>query len=333
MLSSLIQNGFLYSKPLISEIQSAVFPTEGVLDIPEAESLWGWHKNKDDEEEETAKEKKDEVKDEPSRKEKEEDVREKLEPARKPKHKVPEASEDESEEEAEYKEMRDADIKAMLEAYPMEPAEEGWDRDLPIMVVPVTFSQFMDCFWADSAPYFIPAWMRSDEDVVVNYTNWSEPTEDAKFVFGDDVISIRKIEKKVHTTAKTRLYTAPHVIQYIALMEQSDVSATIFVMQTQYGAPYASSHQEWFKWEIMSPDPRSYRTALRQQAAVQWGKDSASKPWVVWKVIEKWEVADIKSDNDEIEAFINLSANRCVAGKNYYKSVLPEMEPVPSEVI
>ena len=47
MLSSLIQNGFLYSKPLISDIQSVLSSTDDILDIPEAD-LWGWKKDNDD---------------------------------------------------------------------------------------------------------------------------------------------------------------------------------------------------------------------------------------------------------------------------------------------
>jgi len=101
---------------------------------------------------------------------------------------------------------------------PLEPAEDGWDRDLPIMVVPMTLEDFMDCFWADQAPFFIPAILEKG-DTVVNYTLWGDATEDEKTLFGKDVIKTRKIEKFKSTNVTTRLYTAPHQIQHLALME------------------------------------------------------------------------------------------------------------------
>ena len=76
----------------------------------------------------------------------------------------------------------------------------------------------MDCFWDDSAPYMIPAMLRNEEDEIVNYSNWTEPAEMDREMFGNDVISVMKIQKKIHTSPELRLYTAPDVIQHIALM-------------------------------------------------------------------------------------------------------------------
>ena len=70
----------------------------------------------------------------------------------------------------------------------------------------------MTCFWDDSAPYMIPAMLRNEEDEIVNYSNWTEPEESDREMFGNDVISVMKIQKKIHTTPELRLYTAPDVI-------------------------------------------------------------------------------------------------------------------------
>ena len=121
----------------------------------------------------------------------------------------------------------------------------------------------MECFWDDSAPYMIPAMLRNEEDEIVNYSNWTEPEEVDREMFGNDVISVMKIQKKIHTTPELRLYTAPDVIQHIALMQRDPLSVTIMVRQSQAGSPYASRHQEWFKWEFITPDVRSHRTGIR----------------------------------------------------------------------
>ena len=51
----------------------------------------------------------------------------------------------------------------------------------------------MDCFWDDSAPYMIPAMLRNEEDEIVKYSNWTEPEEADREMFGNDVLSVMKI--------------------------------------------------------------------------------------------------------------------------------------------
>jgi hypothetical protein len=222
MLSSLIQNGFLYSKPLISDIQSVVFSTEDILDIPEAD-LWGKHKNDDDKTEDPKNKKEDgteETAEDADDESDDEEVREKI-PAHKTKPSKddePESSDEDSDESGSDGPSAD-DLKELFDAIPMEPAANGWDRDLPIMVVPLSLDDFMECFWADDSPYFIPAIETAPTDEIVQYSLWADPTEEDKAMFGDSIISIRKIEKKVHVGLMSKLYAAPNVIQQIALTQ------------------------------------------------------------------------------------------------------------------
>ena len=151
-----------------------------------------------------------------------------------------------------------------MDAMPMEDASKGWDRDLPVTVLPLGLDDFMECFWADAAPYYIPALVLDREkDEVVNYTNWTTPSEEEKKVMGDDILGTRRIEKRMHTSAVSRAFTYPYVIQHIALKEQTDTNITIMVLQTQSGAPYATAYQEWFKYEILTADPRSHQVVVR----------------------------------------------------------------------
>ena len=67
----------------------------------------------------------------------------------------------------------------MLNAIPLMPAAEGWDQDVPTMVLQMSLDDYMACFWDDDAPYYIPAHlnnkMTGEGDRVVNYTNWYDP--------------------------------------------------------------------------------------------------------------------------------------------------------------
>ena len=62
------------------------------------------------------------------------------------------------------------------------------------MIVPMTLTQYMDCFWADDAPYFIPALLTNPLDEVINYSYWEELDETDRWLFGEEAISTRKIE-------------------------------------------------------------------------------------------------------------------------------------------
>jgi hypothetical protein len=106
------------------------------------------------------------------------------------------------------------------------------------------------------------------------------------------------------------------------------------IRQSQSGSPYSTRHQEWFKYEILAPSDGSDQTVLRQQASVKWGKDNATRPWVVWKVIEKWEVEDIRNANRSIEVSIEEAAKRFNAGGVLYNTTIPEyLQPISIDQI
>jgi len=105
------------------------------------------------------------------------------------------------------------------------------------------------------------------------------------------------------------------------------------IMQSQYGAPYATKYQEWFKYEFVSSTPDSPLTAVRQQASIKWGIDDSTKPWVVWRVLEKWEVADIKAANRSLEYWIDNVPEYWNSGPPFTNPALPEKPPVTPDAI
>ena len=87
----------------------------------------------------------------------------------------------------------------------------------------------------------------------------------------------------------------------------------------------------------MTPYPDSNKIVLRQQAAVQWGKDDERKPWVTGKVINKWLVNDIRKHNKQIELFVDMAASDFTNGsqiRDLIGTLIPKsMEPVSTETI
>lgn len=110
------------------------------------------------------------------------------------------------------------------------PAEHGWDQDLEATVLPMPLDDYMECFWTDEAPYFVPAVLKSRDDKVVNYTYWGDPTLDDIYMFGGDVVSSRTIEKTVHTSLYTKLMGTISTIEHIVILENSPTNVTIMVV-------------------------------------------------------------------------------------------------------
>ena len=124
----------------------------------------------------------------------------------------------------------------------MEPASDGWDRDLDLLVIDLSIEQAYECFWADEAPFLLPAFQRKENNYVVNWTLWADPSAEDIEIFGENVLAVRKLEQRIPSSHTDRLYTAPIQISHLALMSQDETSFTIMNRMSYVGSPYAQSH-------------------------------------------------------------------------------------------
>ena len=83
------------------------------------------------------------------------------------------------------------------------------------MVLPMSLTEFMECYWADDAPFFLPGKMFGHEDYIVNYTDWFEPRIRDKTIFGDDIKSTRLVEKSIEDGIYTGVWSTINTIQHI----------------------------------------------------------------------------------------------------------------------
>jgi len=100
------------------------------------------------------------------------------------------------------------------------------------MVLHMSLTEFMEAFWADEAPFFVPGVLFGQEDKVVNYTDWYEPKLEDITVFGDNVQSVRLVEKSVEDGLYTGLWSTINTIQHIALLESTETKVTIMIKET-----------------------------------------------------------------------------------------------------
>ena len=146
---------------------------------------------------------------------------------------------------------------------PLESVSDGWDRDLPLMVIPLSIEEAYDCFWDDRAPFLVPNMRHREHQYLVNWTLWTEPNEKDKERFGDNVEAVRKFERRIPSSHTERMYSAPIEIVNLGLMDQTDTGFTVMVRQSYVGSPYALAHQTWFKYEFITDSVDSKKTAIR----------------------------------------------------------------------
>ena len=60
----------------------------------------------------------------------------------------------------EYEEPSNDELIAMMQANEMEDAIDGWDQILELMIVPLSLENYWNAFWANDAPYYIPAFRK-----------------------------------------------------------------------------------------------------------------------------------------------------------------------------
>ena len=113
------------------------------------------------------------------------------------------------------KQYPDLELIALMNMQPLMPASMGWDQDLPTMVLPLSLNEFMECFWADDAPFFLPGKMMGHDDYIVNYTDWFEPRLRDTIIFGEDVVSTRLVEKSIDDSIYTDVWSTINTVQHI----------------------------------------------------------------------------------------------------------------------
>ena len=101
---------------------------------------------------------------------------------------------------------------------------------MPIMILPMTFNQYWDAFWANDAPYLLPTLLTNQEVEIVSYTEWTKPDAESKSIFGDSIIATRIVEKRINKKDEyASFYIATHVIAHIALLKKTDTQLSIMI--------------------------------------------------------------------------------------------------------
>lgn len=153
-----------------------------------------------------------------------------------------------------------------MEAWPL---EEGlWsdeDNNLDIMVLPLSLAQFWDAFLADDAPYYYLA-MESElhyPTTCLESGDWGAPSDDADEFFGTSVVSERMYDRR-RRLKHNAFATMIHENIYLSLVEHSDTHIVLKETTVYPDLRAYRGFEQWIKWDVLTDDPRSNQTVLRQ---------------------------------------------------------------------
>ena len=165
-----------------------------------------------------------------------------------------------------------------MEAWPLEAegdpdALDVYEREgnLDIMVLPVSLAEFWDAFLADEAPYYYLA-LEAERDqpcYMLANDNWVTPDEDGEELFGKPVISERMYER---VRALRHNLFARHIHEniYLSLVEHTDTRIALKEVTEYSGLHAYEGFEQWVKWDVLTDDPRSHQTVLRQSYNIKW---------------------------------------------------------------
>jgi len=142
----------------------------------------------------------------------------------------------------------------MMNAQPLQPASDSWDSNIDVFVLPLSLNQYWEAYWADDAPYFIPAFRKDSRDEALSYSDWQTPMHGGDDIIGEPIEQQRVYERKIHGNS---FINHTHELEIISLLGKDSSKITLSSLVFQRGALYAQDVVPHVRWEIMTDDPRS----------------------------------------------------------------------------
>ena len=169
-----------------------------------------------------------------------------------------------------------------MELYNGQPIREGFGTLENVYVLPISVGEYWDNFYADDADYFYNKTLLEKGDEVHNWSDWYKPTEE-KYMewFGQEVLQQRDIEVAFDLPPNPFIKHATATKHYL-LLNKTETSLDIAVLDNQNGFPYAESFETLEFWEIKAADPRSNQVAVRHSWMIDW----KNRPWAFGSLIE-----------------------------------------------
>ena len=110
------------------------------------------------------------------------------------------------------------------------------------MVVPLSLEDYWNAFWANDAPYFVPAFMTHDGDEIVSATDWQAPVEETDFFYINTPVDSQRIIKRKLEPKGSFLSRVTRETEYISEIERNETKITLKVVKLNKGSMYAPTY-------------------------------------------------------------------------------------------
>ena len=162
------------------------------------------------------------------------------------------------------------EVLALVDSLAKDDFDDSWEQLIESMVVPLSLEDYWNAFWADQAPYFVPAFMTGEAEEIESVTDWGAPIDATGLVYGHTPVDRQRIiERKVKPSGSI-LTRVKHQKEILSLVEKNERKISLKVVTFNTGSMYAKSYQQWAKWEFVTPDPRSEQVAVRHHSVTRW---------------------------------------------------------------
>ena len=169
-----------------------------------------------------------------------------------------------------YVEPAAEEVLALVDSLAKDNFDDSWEQLIESMVVPLSLEDYWNAFWADDAPFFVPAFMTGEGEEIESATDWGKPIDETGLIYGNTPVDKQRIiERKVEPSGGI-LTRVKHQKEVISLIEKNERKISLKVVTFNTGSMYAKTYQQWAKWEFVTPDPKSNQVAVRQHSVTRW---------------------------------------------------------------
>lgn len=104
------------------------------------------------------------------------------------------------------------------------------------MVVPLSLEDYWNAFWANDAPYFVPAFMTHDGARIVKASDWKKPVEETSVFYKNTPVDRQRVIKREVEPKGGILLRHDRQTEYISQIERNERKITLKVVKVQTGS-------------------------------------------------------------------------------------------------
>ena len=134
------------------------------------------------------------------------------------------------------------EVLALVDSLAKDNFDDSWEQLIESMVVPLSLEDYWNAFWADDAPYFVPAFMTGEGEEIESATDWGRPIDETGLIYGNTPVDKQRIiERKVEPSGGI-LTRVKHQKEVISLIEKNERKISLKVVTFNTGSMYAKTY-------------------------------------------------------------------------------------------